>query len=221
MPKNIWILIPAYNEENNISRVLEKARPHSKNIVLIDDGSKDNTSLKGREAKVIVLRHVVNLGKGAALKTGCDYAIQHNAKIIVCMDADNQHDADEISDFLNELKQGYAIVFGYRKFNKTMPFIFQFGNKIINTTVRLLYHINLRDTQCGFRAFTADAYKKIRWKANDYSMESEMIANTGRQKLRYTEIPIQTIYSDKYKGTTFLDGVKIVFDMFFWRLKWF
>lgn len=220
MSKNIWILIPAYNEEKNVGLVLEKARHYSKNIVLIDDGSKDNTSLKGREAGATVLRHIVNMGKGAALKTGCDYALQHNAGVIVCIDADNQHDADEIPNFLNATNQGYTIVFGFRKFNKDMPFIFQFGNKVINLTVRLLYHISLRDTQCGFRAFTADAYKKIRWKANDYSMESEMIANAGRYKLRYTEIPIATIYSDKYKGTTIFDGIKIVLNMLFWRLGW-
>ncbi len=220
MSKNIWILIPAYNEENNVSGVLKKARHYSKNIILIDDGSKDNTHFRGREAKVTVLRHIVNMGKGAALKTGCDYALQHNAKVIVCIDADNQHNPDEIPDFLNAIRQGYAVVFGFRKFNKDMPFIFQLGNKVINLTVRLLYRINLRDTQCGFRAFTADAYKKIRWKANDYSMESEMIANTGKHKLAYTEIPIATIYSDKYKGTTIFDGIKIVLNMLFWRLGW-
>ena len=82
-----------------------------------------------------------------------------------------------------------------------------------------MYGLDLRDTQSGYRAFTAEAYQKMRWQALDYSMESEMICNAGREKLRYKEIPISTIYADKYKGTTVVDGVKIVIKMMLWRLR--
>ena len=84
--------------------------------------------------------------------------------------------------------------------------------------VRLLYGIQLNDTQCGFRAFTSDAYKKVRWNSSDYSMESEMIARAGKQNLKYVQIPIETIYSDRYKGTTIVDGMKIVMNMIWWKL---
>jgi hypothetical protein len=84
--------------------------------------------------------------------------------------------------------------------------------------VNILYGIRLNDTQCGFRAFSGDAYKKIRWNASDYSMESEMISRAGKQRLKYVQIPIRTIYSDKYKGTTILDGIRIVINMVRWRL---
>ena len=83
---------------------------------------------------------------------------------------------------------------------------------------KLLYNVELHDTQCGYRAFTSDAYKKIRWKASDYSMESEMIANIGKNKLSYTQIPIKTIYVDRYKGTTIIDGIKIVLNMIWWKI---
>ena len=82
-----------------------------------------------------------------------------------------------------------------------------------------LYGISLRDTQCGYRAFTADAYKKLRWRAQDYSVESEMISNTGKQGLRYTEISIPTVYHNKYKGTTVLDGIRIVLKMIWWKVS--
>ena len=82
-----------------------------------------------------------------------------------------------------------------------------------------MYKIKLKDTQCGYRAFSAKAYKKIKWKSSDYSMESEMIANVGKHHLKYAEIPIQTIYSDKYKGTTIVDGIKIVFNMLLWKIR--
>ena len=111
------------------------------------------------------------------------------------------------------------VVLGYRKLNKEMPSILKLGNWFINKMTKLLYGITLHDTQCGYRAFTADAYKQIKWKASNYSMESEMIANIGKKRLKYKEIPIKTIYADKYKGTTLIDGIKIVCNLFWWRLS--
>ena len=219
--KNVWAVIPAHNEEKNVGNVIASVKRHCNNIVLVDDGSCDNTALIGEKAKIIVLKHIVNLGKGCALKTGCDFVVSHGAEIIIAIDADAQHDPNEIPNFVRAIVKDADIVFGYRKFNKNMPFILKIGNWGIGLFVKLFYNINLRDTQCGYRAFTSNAYRIIRWCASDYSMESEVIANVGRYGLKYTEIPIQTIYSDKYKGTTVLDGIKIVVNMLFWRLRWF
>lgn len=219
--ESVWVIIPAHNEEKNIIKVVAEAKKHCSNIIVVDDGSKDNTYGSAKLTGVIVLRNIVNMGKGSALKTGCDYAVNQGAKILIALDADTQHDPVEIPNFLKSIKQGNEFVFGFRKFNKSMPFILKFGNQIINLVVKFLYHLDLKDTQCGYRAFTANAYDKIRWRSGDYSVESEMIANIGKHKLSYAEIPIQTIYSDNYKGTTILDGIKIVFNMFFWRLRWF
>ena len=85
----------------------------------------------------------------------------------------------------------------------------------------LLTGVKVRDTQSGFRAFTTKTYRKIRWKSTQYSVESEIIMNVGKRKLKYSEIDIKTIYQDDYKGTTVLDGVKIVLLMFWWKLtRW-
>lgn len=216
--KNIFIIIAAYNESKHISNVLKEIKKSYGNIIVVDDGSKDNTPEISKKERVIVLKHIVNLGKGAAMKTGCDYAIKNNADILVLVDADGQHEPKEIPEFLKKIKEK-DIVFGYRTFSKKMPKILSFGNKFINFATKLLYGLNLKDTQCGYRAFTAQAYKKIRWRSLDYSMESEMIANTGKHHLKYAQVPIATIYSEKYKGTTVLDGIKIVMDMLLWRLK--
>jgi len=218
MQENTWIIIPAHNEEKNIIKVIRETKNYIKKIVVVDDGSKDNTYDVAKKQKVIVLGHMTNLGKGAALKTGCDFAIKQGAEKIVVLDADGQHEPKEIPRFLDALEDK-DIVFGYRRFSKNMPWVFRFGNKAINLITRILYGINLRDTQCGYRAFTTDAYKKIRWNATDYSMESEMIAKAGRHHLKYAEIQIETIYGEKYKGTTAIDGIKIAVDMLFWRLK--
>lgn len=215
--KDIWVVIPAHNEEKTIEKVIGKIKKYLTNIVVIDDGSIDNTHNLAKKSKVTVLKHLLNLGKGAALKTGCDYAIKQNAKILVVLDADGQHDPAEIPNFIKNLKNK-DIVFSYRKQYKKMSLVLKFGNHFINQTTKLLYGINLKDTQSGYRAFTVDSYKKIRWNASDYSMESEMITNVSKHNLKYIEIPIKTIFSDKYKGTTVLDGIKIVFDMVWWRL---
>lgn len=217
MEEDIWLVIPAYNESKNVLSVIKKAKEYSKNIVLVDDGSKDNTYDLIKDTGVYALKNIVNMGKGAALRTGCDFAVGKGANKIVVMDADGQHDTSEIPLFLKGIKDN-DIVFGTRRFSKQMPIILKVGNIVINRFIRLLYGVNLKDTQCGFRAFTVEAYKKIRWKSSDYSMESEMIANAGKNKLKYIEIPIETIYSDKYKGTTIIDGFKIVLNMIRWKL---
>lgn len=216
---DVWVVIPAYNEEKNICSVIIEVKKYIDNIIVIDDGSRDNTyDAAKKNDEVIVLKHLLNLGKGAAVKTGCDFALKKGAKIIILIDSDGQHDPKEIPNFLQAL-DGFDIIFGYRQFNKTMPFVFKFGNSFINLATKIIYDISLKDTQSGYRAFTADTYRKIRWKASDYSMESEMIANVGKNHLKYKEIPIKTIYTDKYKGTTIFDGIKIVFNMVLWRFR--
>jgi len=214
---NIWVIIPAYNESNKIHEVIKKVLKYVKNVVIVDDGSKDNTYKEAKKEKVYVLRHIVNMGKGVALKTGCDYVIKKGAKILIAIDADGQHNPDEIPIFLEEIKD-CDIVFGYRRYSKRMPLILRYGNFFISKSTKLLFGVKIRDTQCGYRAFTKETYKKIRWKSSDYSVESEIIANVGKNHLRYKEIPVQTIYSDKYKGTTIVDGVKIVFNMILWKI---
>ena len=216
---DFWVIIPAYNEEKNVVKVIKGVRKHTENIVVVDDGSKDDTYNVAKKSGVIVLKHIINLGKGAALKTGCDYILERKkAHKILFIDSDGQHDPKEIPRFIDELNRT-DIIFGTRKFDENMPLIFKLGNTIINVATRLLYNINLKDSLCGYRAFRAGIYKKIRWDASGYSVESEIIAKVGKNNLKYKEIPIDTIYSDKYKGTTILDGIKIVIDLIFWRLR--
>ena len=156
MQKNTYIIIPAYNESKNIEKVIKKTKKYCKNIIIVDDGSSDNTYLTAKKTGVIVLGHIVNLGKGAALKTGCDFAIKKGAEIIISLDADGQHDPKEIPKFLEALKD-CNIVLGYRKLNKKMPLVLKLGNWFISFITRFLYRINIKDTQCGYRAYSKEA----------------------------------------------------------------
>ncbi|MBW3020951.1 glycosyltransferase family 2 protein [Candidatus Woesearchaeota archaeon] len=217
MNKDVWAVIPAYNESKNIGNVLKEVKKYLKNIVVIDDGSKDNTYEVAKNENVIVLRQIPNKGKGAAMRKGCDYAIENGAQKIILMDSDGQHDPKFIPNFINSLNE-VDLVFGVRKFSKKMPLLFRFGNSFLSGSIKVLYGFKLRDTQSGYRAFNSKVYRKIKWKSNDYSVESEMIARAGNNKVKSKEIPISTIYNDKYKGTTPWDGVKIFSNMIKWKV---
>ncbi len=111
------------------------------------------------------------------------------------------------------------IVFGEREFNRNMPLIMRLGNRLLTFLIKIFSNINLRDTQCGLRVFTDEAYQKIKWREKDYSVETEMIINSGKHNLKYGSAVIQTIYRERYKGTTILDGLKIFFDLLKWRMR--
>ena len=140
------VVVPAYNEGKTIAAVIAKIKTHRPSVVVVDDGSNDNTFQQAKDAGAVVLKHKVNLGKGAALKTGCDYAVRLGAKKIIAMDADGQHDPEEIPKFMAALDT-HDIVFGCRQIPKTMPLVFRFGNKVISKTMHLLYNINVHDSQ--------------------------------------------------------------------------
>jgi len=220
MNQKIFIVIPAYNEAQRIGKVLEGAKSYASRTIIVDDGSRDATYSAIREnfSEVIALRHKINLGKGAALKTGCDAAVKLGADIIVVMDADGQHNPEDIPRFTEAIQSGNLdIVFGVRHIGREMPLASFLGNKFLTVMINFMFNIFINDTQSGFRAFTKESYEKIRWDASDYAMETEMIVNAGQAELRYGEVDIATIYHDKYKGTTPLDGIVIFFKMLKWK----
>jgi len=210
------IVIPAFNEEKTIGEVVSKAKKYG-SVIVVDDGSSDRTLEIAEKREAVVLHHKVNLGKGAALKTGCDAAILKKAENIIIMDSDGQHDADEIPLFLEELKEN-KIVFSKRVKREDMPLFAKIGNEGLKFVSNLLFNVKINDPQSGFRAFTNNCYSKIRWNVSGYSVENEIIARVSAKKIKYSEIPIKTIYHNDYKGTGIFDGLGIFFDMLIWRL---
>ncbi len=218
------VVVPAYNEEYTIRKVLLGALQYCSSVVVVNDGSSDRTKevveeVMRRHPEIRLLSHVINMGKGAALKTGTEFAVNElKAGRIVFLDADLQHRPEDIPRMLGKLSDA-DIVFGCRRLDRRMPLLFRVGNAVLNLAIRVLYGVRIPDSQSGYRAFLASAYPKIRWDATDYSVESEIIANVGRHRLRYAVLPIETIYNDRYKGTTITDGMKIVFDMVVWKFR--
>ncbi len=217
----VLAVIPAFNEAARIRPVLKQIRLFVDQIVVVDDGSTDGTSAAaaGLGAAVCVLRHRVNLGKGAALKTGCEAASRLGADTIVLVDADGQHQPPDIPRLIKALETtGADIVFGSRKIGSTMPLMMRIGNTFLSAVIKLLFGVHVTDTQSGFRVFRAAVFDQIKWNSRNYSVETEMIVNVGKRALRTAEVPIATVYHDKYKGTTVIDGIRILCNILIWKL---
>jgi len=210
MQDKIFIIIPAYNEAQRIEGVLTEAKKYYPNIIVVDDGSQDDTFKVAKKSGVITLQHRVNLGKGAAMTTGVEAALRLRAGILVFMDADGQHRTEDIPRLVKAIQNGYDFVVVIRNLNHKMPFSMLLGNKIFSGLIRYFYNFNLPDTQCGFRGLRAVVYPRIQWRSQGYEVETEMLLNALQLHLRCAAIPIQTIYYDRYKGTTIVDGFKIL-----------
>jgi glycosyltransferase involved in cell wall biosynthesis len=212
-----YVIISAYNEAGHIGDVVRKVRKNGfHNVIVVDDGSRDATRDIAEKAGAIALRHMINLGKGAAMRTGAEYALRAGAKTLVFLDGDGQHDPAELPKLMTALR-GNDIVFSYRRRTGKAPLVRRLGGRFINVLFKALYDIELRDSICGYRAMTTATYKKVRWNSTDYSVESEMIARAGRAGLKYTEVPIATVYHDKYKGMTVVDGFSVLGKLLLWR----
>jgi glycosyltransferase involved in cell wall biosynthesis len=218
----VCIVIPAYNEKNTISDIVEEAKKYSENIIVVDDGSGDSTYTLAEESGAKGLRHVVNLGVGSATVTGNNYAVDNGCDIIVNLDSDGQHSASGIPEGLKMLESGgYDIVLGSRflETTKRMPLLLKLGNKFLSLINKRIFGSDISDTQSGFRILTADAWKKLSPVSMGYSICSEISSSIGIKRLKYAEIPIETIYLDKFKGTTIFSGIKIFANMLRWWTK--
>jgi len=209
------IIIPAYNEGTRITKVLTKLKKQGyEDVVVIDDGSKDNTSKVSKKAGVKVLRHVVNLGAGAATKTGLAYARINNYDYAVLIDADGQHAPEEVSKLLKQAPK-YDVVIGSRLIGtetKNMPLIRRFLNKGGSIVTKILFGLYVRDSQSGFKVLNKKAINKIKLTFNGFEFCSEIIGEIKRNKLSFKEIPIKVIYTEESlaKGQTFFNGIKMI-----------
>lgn len=217
----ISIVIPFYNEEKHIGDVLKSLADHDFPIILVDDGSTDKSKIIAgslRLKNLTLLTHKINLGKGAAMKTGADYAFREGADSVVFMDCDSQHRSEDLTGFVKSLKSDKCeMVFGSRNYSYGVPMIRFLGNKMASIILRFLFNIYVSDVLCGFKAMTKKAYKKIRWESTGYGVETEMVARTGKTKLKFCEVPVQSIYHDKTKGVTILDAIGILGEVIKWK----
>lgn len=201
--KETYIILPAYSESKVIKDVIHSIKKEGyENIIVVDDGSTDNTYKEAKSTNVITISHPINRGKGAATQTGIDAAKLLNADIIVTMDSDGQHDPKDIKRLIQPILNDKAdVVIGSRMLNtKGMPKSRIYMNKIGNIVTYIFFGILVSDSQSGFRAYNKKAYTSVYTYMDRYEFESEMLGQIKNAKLRIKEIPIKVIYTDYSKS---------------------
>ena len=220
----IYIIVPAYNEEKCIAEVIIDLKKHGyNNIIVINDGSTDDTVRIARKNKAIVLSHPINLGQGSAIQTGLEYAIFSGADMIITFDSDGQHMAGDIKSLLEPLIDDKAEVALGSRFldkNSNTPWIKKMMLKGGTVLLFMMYGIMLTDTHNGLRAFTADAASKMRLESRGMEHASEIIEKIKLEKIRYIEVPVTIRYTDYSikKGQRISNSLNILFKML---AKWF
>ena len=188
--------IPAFNEEQYIGTVVLKTKQYVDEVIVVDDGSTDNTSEVARLAGATVLRNKENKGKGVAIQRILTEAKRRAPDVLVLLDADVQHNPDEIPRLIKPVLEGSDLVIGSRKAqaNKT-PRYRRIGQKILLHSTRLLSRKKLTDSESGFRALSKRAISEIRLTENGFAVETEMIVQATDEGLKITEVPISNIYT--------------------------
>jgi len=194
---NGCILIPAYNEELHLAQVIQNAKKFLP-VIVVDDGSVDATFQISQDAGATVIKQIPNQGKGAALQRGLRESLAMGFDFVITMDADGQHNPDEISKFL----ESYAsdkndLIIGYRDFSK-MPFIRRLANTIGGWLFAWAMRVPIKDNQSGYRLLSKDLITKVLDSSeHGFEYEVEMIVRCIKSNLRIGWVPIQTIYADE------------------------
>lgn len=225
MTEKVLAIIPALNAERTLLPVIVEARRQIEPVLVIDDGSSDRTGEVAREGGAIVLRHDVNRGKGAALKTGFAWALEHGYDGVITLDADGQHLAREIPKFLQERERGGGdLIIGGRShlFAEMLPRR-RNANRFSAWCIARASGANITDSQSGFRFYSANLLRSLELRANGFDLESEVIVRAGREGLRIVTIPIDLGFVDgiatsHYKP--FEDTVRIAWTVFRARVIW-
>lgn len=220
--RRVCVVVPAYNEATVIGEVVKSAREvflkskraYDIDIVVVNDGSKDETANEAKKGGAIVINHILNSGAGSATLTGLAYARQHNYDIAATMDADGQHAPDDVLEGIKSIDQGNAdLLIGSRLIDsRGMSKIKVLGNKGLSLFTYLLFGINVTDSQSGLRIFSRRAIDGLQWKSTGYEFCSEMIWRAKQARMSVGEYPIKAIYTDysRAKGQNNWNAINIV-----------
>ena len=219
---SIWVIIPAYNEGKVLADVIGELRDcnSSYHLVIVDDGSTDNTAMVARKFPVHLLVHPMNLGQGAALATGMEYALRQKADIVVTFDADGQMRPADIGSLVDALiKEDLDMVLGSRFLkgpSAGIPFVKKMVLKLGTVFTRLTTGLKITDTHNGLRAFRAEALRKFNIKQNEMAHASEILSEITRNKLACREVPVTIRYTEysKSKGQSVSNAINILFELF-------
>lgn len=216
----VYVIIPSFNEGMVIASTIAPLIKEGYNVVVIDDCSSDNTEESLAHFPIHYLRHELNLGQGAALQTGIDYALNEGAEYLVMFDADGQHNFQEIPNLLLPIIEGRADITMGTRFKRDEDVAqIPVSRKVILRGAILVNGLFtgmwLTDAHNGFRAMNRAAMEKIRMSENRMAHATEILSIVKRSSLRYVEVPVKIIYTDysKMKGQSSMNSVNILIDI--------
>lgn len=193
---DVAAVIPAFNEAENVAAVVAGVAPLVSAVIVVDDGSGDQTAAAARRAGADVVSHQKNLGKGAAVRTGLDRALGGSFTHVLLLDGDRQHRPDEAATLIRVADEtGADLVVGERAFDRrTMPWSRYWANRLGSRALSWFVGVPLRDTQCGFRVFRTDLLRRMRLHATGYEIETEMLVKTRRLGGRIVRESVSAVY---------------------------
>lgn len=207
------VIIPTFNEARAIGGLVERIRLQGFNVVVVDDGSRDDTSLISGEKGAVVLRNPANEGKGASLKKGFSFALENNYDAVITMDGDGQHQPDDIPYFIRLAQYSQSGLFIGNRMSRArnMPFLRLLTNRVMSWLISALAKQKIPDTQCGFRLIKKEVLKDIRLETSKYETESEILVKAARAGFKIESVPIKSVYSgEKSKINPFTDTLRFL-----------
>lgn len=227
--KRVCVIVPAYNEATVIADVIQtsnkafaKVKEFDIDIVVINDGSRDETSSEAKKGGAIVVDHILNSGAGGATLTGLAYARKHKYDIAATMDADGQHAPEDVVKGIKKIdKSPSGLLIGSRLIDSEgMSKTKVLGNKGLSLITKVLFGVNVTDSQSGLRIYSRAAIEKLDWKTTGYEFCSEMIWRAKQLGIEIEEFPIQAIYTDysRSKGQNNWNAINIVKRLFKQRI---
>ncbi len=216
---DVWLVVPLFNEEQVIGEVVSAARATFPHIVCVDDGSKDASARAAAEAGAVVVRHPVNLGQGAALQTGFEYALGvPSMRWVVTFDADGQHQVSDVVEMIEKARaEDLDVVFGSRFLDDRTEAGFLKG-LVLKAAVgytNLTTGTRLTDAHNGLRVMSRDVVARLEITQNRMAHASELVAQIGDLDIRYAESPVHILYTDysRAKGQSLWNAVNILADL--------
>ncbi len=207
------VIIPTYNEAKRIGGLVKEIKQQGREVVVIDDGSQDNTAQIAKNNGAVVLKNQDNLGKGASLIRGFQYALDKCCDAIITMDGDGQHLPEDIPDFIRLAEFGDAGVLVGNRMSKTksMPLARFLANKFMSWLISTAAKQKIPDSQCGFRLIKKEVLQKLKLKTVKYETESEVLIKASRLGFKIGCVPIKTVYAgEKSQINPFIDTLRFI-----------
>jgi glycosyltransferase involved in cell wall biosynthesis len=195
--EKIAAIIPAYCEEKHIGEVVLRTRAQLDHVLVVDDGSPDQTALRAREAGAEVIVHPQNRGKGETIKAGLRYWFDRPIDFIIILDADGQHRPEEIDRFVAATAQSKFLVGNRMNDVSRMPLLRRLVNRYMSNRISRVCGQRIPDTQCGFRMLHRELIPDMLGGAQRFDYETEMLIFASRKGCRIDSVPISTVYSDE------------------------